>query len=118
MIFDNDNMFFDGAAYSATSSIIDLGMAGAGAGRPINVHASAAGDAADITAIVLVDGTTSTPATALMTVATTATEMNDQGVTFTLPSSTSRYVQISALTAASAGTITAGIILDSGQTNK
>ncbi len=118
MIFDNDSMFFDGAAYNATSSVVDLGSAEPGPGRPVKVQVSAAGDAAGITAIVLQHGATSTPTTALVTVTTTAAEMNDQGITFTLPSKTLQYVKISALTAASAGTFTAGIILDSGQTNK
>lgn len=118
MIFDKESMFLDGVAYDATSQVVDLGAASPGPGRAVKVQASAAGDAAGITAIVLQHGATSTPTTALISVTTTAAEMNDQGITFTLPSKTLRYVKVSALTAASAGTMTVGVILDSGQTNK
>jgi len=117
MILDYESMFLDEAAFDATPAVLDLGCIRPGPGRPLKVFASGVG-VTDMTAIAVTDGATVGAATdALLTVPASATEMNEGGVTFTLPSETKEFVTI-ALTGITAGTVTAGIILDSGQTNK
>lgn len=109
MILDAKNLFADGLAYNGTSSVIDLENAGAGKGEPIKCFI-AGSSLAGVTAVVIHDGTTSSPSTVRDTIIVSAATLNAGPYTFYLPEGTQRYVKIGALTGGSAGTYTAGIV--------
>ena len=118
MILETDQLFFDAAAYNATSAIVDLGTTTPGKGKPIALFISAAADSANNTAVVVTMGTAyNSAATACMTISITSAMMNKSGgVVFYLPSFVTRYVKLT-LTGATAGTYTAGVMAGGGSLN-
>ena len=118
MILENDQLFFNAAAYDATSAIVDLGTTTPGKGKPICLFISAANDSAGVTAVVVTMGTVyNSAATACMTVSITSAMINKAGgAFFYLPSFCTRYVKLT-LTGTSAGTNTAGVLAGTGQQN-
>jgi hypothetical protein len=108
MILDKNQMYMDSAAYDATPAVIDHGVTSPGKGGRIRVSASGV-SVAGLTAIVLKDGTTSSPATVRLTLITTAAALNAGAVVFDFPNNVQRYTTV-ALTDASAGTLDIGIV--------
>lgn len=106
----------NGLAYGGTPSVVDLGSTMGALGTSVRLYVQGHG-LAGVTAIVLNDGTTTSPATLRMTLQATAAEINAGPIVIALPSNFQRYFTI-ALTAASAGTYDAWICLENAQTNK
>ena len=110
MIFDSKQMFADALAYGGTPTVVDLGPAEPGPGKPIRIQCSGNG-LAGVTGLTITDGTTSTAADACMTVTVTHTELNDTGIRFDLPNDVKQYVKVALAGTPSAGTWTCGVIL-------
>jgi hypothetical protein len=112
MLTDDKVMFAEALAYGGTPNVIDLGATAKAIGQPIKcfiVGHSLAG----VTAIVVNDGTTSSPATTRMTIVVSAATLNAGVFEFYLPANTQRYITLAAPTGGSGGTYTAGIVLGS-----
>lgn len=111
MILDNDMLFADSLAYNGTTTVLDLGGTGKGKGQPIKCFFTTEAALTGCTGIVVVDGATSSPADALITL-----DESDYAAVgtyeFYLPATTNRYVDISLEGTVSAGTFSAGIVLD------
>ena len=111
MIRDNTVSFATDLAYGGTPEVIDLGGTNRGKGQPIEcfiVGQSLAG----VSAVVVLDGTTTSPATTRMTVVVAAAVLNAGVFRFFLPQNIQRYVTLG-LTGASGGTYDAGIVIGS-----
>lgn len=114
-MLDKTMLWMNDVAYNATPAVIDLGGAGYFEGRGVPLQGfiqCAAGDAADVVAVVVKTGSTTSPSTTVATIVTTAAKVN-AGFRFSIPpESMLRYSTIS-LTSISAGThITAGMAFD------
>lgn len=113
MLMDKQAMFLDDAAYNATPGVLDLGAVRP-RGKQVKcfIHCSE-GDMAGMTLLTVLDGATSSPATAYKSYTLTAATLNTgEPFFFTLDADIARYCTI-ALTSASAGTgITAGVVMD------
>ena len=116
MIYDNETMFASALAHDGTPTVVDMGSTKPGPGRPITVFVQG-NDLAGATGLTITDGATDTAADALTTITASAAELN-AGLQFELPSTTARYVKVALAGSTSAGTWTAGVVLDRGQTNK
>ena len=114
MILDKFMLWADDLAHNGTVTELDLGAAEPGKGEPIECFIQGT-SMAGVTAVVISSGSTSGSLTTTVTHAITAAEINAGPVRFYLPMDVGRYVSI-ALTGASAGTWTAGIVLGSTQT--
>lgn len=117
MIFDKYAMIADNLAYNGAGSVIDTtaanyGSTGHGLRLSIQGHSLAG-----VTAFVILDGPTASPATTRVTVVATAAQLNAGPIEVTLPSHTQRYVTAS-LTGGSGGTWTCGVVLCNTQTSK
>jgi len=113
MILDNEVMFGDAAAYNAGVEI-DLGSVRPGPGNPIKCFFTTLTTLTDCTAIAVLDAPHTVPDEALMTIG--GVPAAGETIEFELPSDTQQFVILS-LTAASAGTFTAGVVLPGVQTN-
>ena len=114
MLFDKLGLFFDGAAYNASSGIVDAGAAGAGKGEPVRIHfqGHSLTTAGTITVTLRDSATSGSGQAALMAMAgLTAAEVNE-GIFFTVPATAKRYLDLT-VTAATGGTMTSGVVLDS-----
>jgi len=109
MLLDSENLFADGLAYDGTASVIDLGGTGRGNGEPIKCFINGHGLTA-VSAVVIKDGTTSSPATTRDTLIFTAAMLNAGPIEFYLPSNVQRYVTMSLTGATTGGTWDAGIV--------
>jgi hypothetical protein len=111
MILDNTLLAADDLAYNGTPTVLDLGSTGKGKGTPIKCFAIGSSALAGSTGVTVTDGATSTAADALTTVTATNAEMI-RGIEFELPAHVNRYVKISLTAGSTAGTWSAGIVLD------
>lgn len=111
-MIDNELVFCSAMAYNGTPEVIDLGLTfKPGVGRDIIGRLKTTG-ATGMTDLVILTGTTSSPATTIATLACTHTQAN-AGFNFRLPVDLlSRYVTVS-FTSLGAGTVTyCGLGLD------
>lgn len=108
MIQDNDSMFASALAYNGTAAVIDLGATRKAIGQPIKCFIAGHGLTA-VSAVVIVDGTTSSPATTRMTWVIAAAALNAGPIEFYLPDNCQRYVTISLTGATTGGTWDCGI---------
>ena len=115
MILDKTTLFADGIAFGTAATEIDLGNAAAGPGKPIKCFFIAHTVMTAMTAITVLDAPHTVPDEALMTVAAVAPAAGTT-IEFDLPSTTQQFVNI-AVTGATAGTYSAGIVLEGVQTN-
>lgn len=115
MFQDAKEMFATDLAYGGTPEVVDLKTTAAGPGRPLRVQFNGNG-LAGTTGVKLVHGTTSSPATDLVEFDFSAAELN-AGVTFTVPQTVDRYITIALVGSSTAGTYTAGMACQEGQTN-
>ena len=109
MLLDSKNMFADGLAYNGTAAVIDLGGTDRGKGEPIKCFI-AGHTLAGVTAVVVNDGTTSSPATLRLTIPFTAAMLNAGPLEFFLPTNVQRYVTLALTGATTGGTWDAGIV--------
>lgn len=111
MLLDKELLFADSIAYNATPAVIDLGASGKGKGKPIKCFFTTEVALTGCTGIILLDGATSSPADALMTL-----DESDYAVVgtyeFYLPATVNRYVTIDLEGTVSAGQFSAGIVMD------
>lgn len=111
MLLDNDLLWADDLAYNGTPTVLDLGNAGSGKGKPIKCFFTTSVALTGCTGVVITDGATSTAADDLMTL-----DPNDFASVgtyeFHLPASVNRYVKIALEGTVSAGTFSAGIVSD------
>ena len=116
MILDKQTMVADNLAYNGSASVIDqiavMGALGNDTRLFIQGHSLAG-----VTAFVLLDGPTASPATTRMTIVATAAQLNAGPIEFVAPSLTQRYLTVN-LTGASSGTWSCGVVLDNTQTSK
>lgn len=116
MYQDAKTMFATELAYGGTPSVVNLKHAKMGPGRRLRIQFN--GDAlADATGFELLDGATSSPSDDLATFVFTAAELNE-GVTISVPETVAQYLTIALTGTATAGTYTAGLALEEGQTNR
>ena len=109
MIKDNVGVFADALAYNGTASVVDLGGTRRGIGQPIKCFIAGHGLTA-VSAVVIVDGTTSSPGTTRMTWIIAAAALNAGPIEFYLPDNCQRYVTISLTGATTGGTWDCGIV--------
>ena len=116
MILDKDTLFADSLAYNGTTTVLDLGNAGAGPGEPIRCFFATEATLTGCTGLVITDGATASAADDLMTLDDPLSAVGI--VEFMLPSKTQRYVKITLEGTVSAGSFSAGISLAGVQTSK
>lgn len=107
MILDNETMFGDGAAYNASAEL-DLDAVRPGPGQPIKCFFTTDTALTNGTVVQVLDAAVSPADEALLAFAIPAV---GETVEFELPSDTQRFVKLS-ITSATAGTFTAGIVMD------
>ena len=111
MLLDNDLLFADDLAYGGTPTVLDLGNAGAGKGKPVKCFFTTHTALTGCTGVIITDGATSTAADVLTTL--DASDFAAVGTyEFHLPASVNRYVKIALEGTVSAGTYSAGIVSD------
>jgi hypothetical protein len=110
MILDNNTLLASGLAYNGTALVVDTGALLKISGQPIKIFVEGH-SLAGVTALVINDGPTSSPATLRATFAVTAAQLNAGVFEFYLPSNTQRYITIGGLTGGSGGTYDAGLVL-------
>jgi hypothetical protein len=116
MILDYNNKLAVGLAYNGTATVLDTGGLLKIYGAPIKIVVEGH-SLAGVTALVINDGPTSSPATLRATFSVTAAQLNAGVFEFYLPSNTQRYITIGGLTGGSGGTYDAYLVLG-GQTAK
>ena len=110
MILDHYMLWADNLAHNGTPAVLDLGSALQS--QPYNAKCFFIGHSiAGMSAFTISDGDTSSPVTLRDTIVLSAADANAGVTTFNLPHNCKRYVTI-ALTEASGGTFTAGIVHD------
>ena len=116
MIMDKNMLAADALAYDGTPTVLDLGTVGPGPGKPVRCFAQGSATLNASTGLTITDGITDTAATAYETIVGTL----DAGgyLEFTLRSDVARYLKISLAGSPDAGAWTAGILMESGQTNR
>jgi len=116
MLLDNETLWADSLAYNGTPDVLDLGNTTAGTGQPIKCFFTTEVALTGCTGLVITDGATSAAADVLMTL-----DESDFAAVgtyeFYLPASVNQYVKIALEGTVSAGTFSAGIVMDV-QTNK
>lgn len=114
MILDKNTMIADALAYNGTPNVIDLETATPGRSNKILLWAQGSANLAGVTGLTITDGPTNGAANALLTwTCTLAGKM----VEITLPSDTDRYLKVVLAGAPSAGSWSAGIVVDGIVTN-
>ena len=113
MILDKATLFADDLAYNGTPEVIDLGNTTPGPGKPLKVFIQGSSTLAGCDGFKLVDGTTSSPADDLLEITA-----NPAGKTieFDVPSECNRYLTIALVGTVTAGSFSAGIVLEGVQT--
>ena len=117
MILDKEVLIADDQAFStAASSVLDLETVRPGPGQPVKMFIQGSADLAACTGFTVVDGATSSPSDALLTVIST---LAGKIVEFELPSDVARYIKVTITTGTSlsAGSWTCGVVLPGVQTN-
>jgi hypothetical protein len=108
MLKDNAGVFASALAYNGTAEVVDLGATRKGIGTPIKCFI-AGHTLTAVSAVVILDGTTSSPATTRMTWVIAAAALNAGPIEFYLPDNIQRYVTISLTGATTGGTWDCGI---------
>ena len=110
MILDNETMFANNLdAVTGTSEIIDLGSVRPGPGKPVMVFISGSDDLAGVNGFTVGD---SPDGTNFNTALEISCELDGKLVQVTLPSDIDQYVKITLIGTPTAGTFSAGIVLD------
>jgi hypothetical protein len=109
MIEDNGLMFASALAYNGTAEVIDLGGTRRGIGQPIKCFI-AGHTLTAVSAVNIVDGTTSSPATTRVIWTCAAAALNAGPIEFYLPDNIQRYVTITLTGATTGGTWDCGIV--------
>ena len=115
MFLDNEVLWADALAYGGTPTVLDLGSTSPATGKPINCFITTLTALTGCTGLVITDGATNSAADDLMTLDDPMAAVGT--VYFTLPAKTLRFVKITLEGTVSAGTFTAGVMLDGAQTN-
>jgi hypothetical protein len=116
MIRDNNASFAVDLAYDGTSSVVDTGITNPGKGEGLTIWVQGTGLTAS-SAVVLLDGTTSSPSTTRATYIVAAAALNAGLFEFKIPSNTQRYLKLSLTGATTGGTWNAGVSLAGNQTS-
>lgn len=117
MIMDSLGTFADALAYGGSPTVVNLGSEKAGPGNPLNIIVKGTGLVA-ATGFTIKTGATAGAATTLVdTYAFTSAQLN-AGVRVTLTTTVNKFVALALTGSVSAGTWTATIQNDDGQTNK
>ena len=109
MITDSEMMFADGLAYNGTAAVIDLEKTRKAIGQPIKCFI-AGHTLTAVSAVNIVDGTTSSPATTRCIWTIAAAALNAGPIEFYLPDNCQRYVTITLTGATTGGTWDCGIV--------
>lgn len=112
---DGKTMLATALAHGGTPAVVDLKTTTPGKGRRLRIQFNGH-SLAGATGVIVKDGSTSSPTTTLVTVAASSAELNS-GMTIYIPETVSRYITIALVGTTSAGTYTAGVVLDDGHTN-
>lgn len=116
MILDKDMLWADDLAYNGTVEILDLGSVRPGPGEKLKCFITGTA-LAGVTGVTVAHGDTSSSLATLVTLAFTAAMINGGPIEFELPSNIKRYVRLNLAGTVTAGTWTAGIVMEGVQTN-
>lgn len=116
MILDKDTLWADDLAHNSTAEVLDLGSVRPGPGEKLKCFIQGA-SLAGVTGVTIDHGDADNSLSTLVTLAYDADALNAGPIEFLLPSDIKRYVQLVLTGTTSAGTWTAGIVMEGVQTN-
>lgn len=109
MIVDKTTLFADSLAYDGTPTEIDTGIIRPGPGRPLKCFIQGSADLAGITGFQILSDDTTSPSTVIMEMVVNPV---GQILEFFLPSNIERYLNIGLVGTGTAGSFSAGIVMD------
>ena len=115
MLLDNENLWADSLAYDGSPTEINFGTASPGAGKPIKCFITVEATLTGATGFQILDAPHATADENVMSI--DAVPAAGETIEFQLPSDIQQYVNIALIGTASAGTFSAGVVMDV-QTNK